>query len=107
MPWRRMREWKYSSAILDLGIRLKWVVNFTPRPLYLRGNKWVGARVGQKAMEKRKTWSCRKYKSNSPTLIPSLYRLSYQIQVCLRHFQFLSTIRIAAFVEKRLDWCII
>jgi hypothetical protein len=30
-------ELKYSSTILDLGTRLKWVVRFTPRPPYPRG----------------------------------------------------------------------
>jgi hypothetical protein len=35
-PWRRMREWRYSSTILDLGSRQRWVVSFTPLPLYPR-----------------------------------------------------------------------
>jgi hypothetical protein len=35
--WRRKREWRYSSTILDLGTRWKWVVSFTPRPLYPLG----------------------------------------------------------------------
>jgi hypothetical protein len=26
MPWRHMGEWRYSSTILDLGTRWKWVV---------------------------------------------------------------------------------
>jgi hypothetical protein len=29
-----MGEWRYSSTILDLGIRWRWVVSFTLRPLY-------------------------------------------------------------------------
>jgi hypothetical protein len=32
-----MREWRYSSTILNLYIRWRWVVSFTHRPLYLRG----------------------------------------------------------------------
>jgi hypothetical protein len=32
-------EWRYSSTILDLGTRCRWVVNFTPRPLYPRGKR--------------------------------------------------------------------
>jgi hypothetical protein len=32
-----MREWKYSSIILDLGTRWRWVVSFMPRPLYPQG----------------------------------------------------------------------
>jgi hypothetical protein len=35
-PWRHMREWRDSSTIFDLGTRWRWVVNFTPRPLYHR-----------------------------------------------------------------------
>jgi hypothetical protein len=34
-----MGEWKYSSTILDLGTRCKWVVSFTLLPLYSRGNR--------------------------------------------------------------------
>jgi hypothetical protein len=33
-----MREWRHSSTILDLGTRWRWVVSFTPRPVYSRGN---------------------------------------------------------------------
>jgi hypothetical protein len=31
-----MGEWRYSSTILDLGTRWRWVVSFMPRPLYPR-----------------------------------------------------------------------
>jgi hypothetical protein len=27
-----MEEWRYSSTILDLGIRWRWVVSFMPQP---------------------------------------------------------------------------
>jgi hypothetical protein len=37
MPWRHRGKWRYSSNILDLGTRLRWVVSFTPRPHYPRG----------------------------------------------------------------------
>jgi hypothetical protein len=30
-------ERRYSTTILDLGTRWRWVVSFTPRPLYSRG----------------------------------------------------------------------
>jgi hypothetical protein len=33
MPWRHMGEWRYSSTILDLGTRWRWVVSFMPQPL--------------------------------------------------------------------------
>jgi hypothetical protein len=32
-----MAEWKYSSAILDLGTRWRSMVSFTPQPLYSWG----------------------------------------------------------------------
>jgi hypothetical protein len=35
--WRCMGDWRYSSAILDLSIRWKWMINFTPLPLYPPG----------------------------------------------------------------------
>jgi hypothetical protein len=55
MPLRRIGEWSYSSTFLDLGTRWRWVVSFTPMPLYpLRG-------VGLGAMEKRKIWHCREW----------------------------------------------
>jgi hypothetical protein len=38
MPWRHVREWRYSSTILDLCTRWRWVVSFTLRPLYILGN---------------------------------------------------------------------
>jgi hypothetical protein len=37
MPWRHTEEWRYSSTILDLGTRWRWVVSYTHRPLYLWG----------------------------------------------------------------------
>jgi hypothetical protein len=36
-PRRRMREWRYSSIIPDLGTRWRWVVSFTSQPLWPRG----------------------------------------------------------------------
>jgi hypothetical protein len=35
--WRHMGEWRYSSTILDLDTKWKWVVSFMLRPLYRRG----------------------------------------------------------------------
>jgi hypothetical protein len=58
-----MGEWRYSSTILDLGIRWRLVVNFTPQPLY-PGERaagthwiggWVGPRAGLDAVEKRRS----------------------------------------------------
>jgi hypothetical protein len=43
-----MGEWRYSSTILDLGTRWRWVVSFMPWPLYPWGKReggWVGPRA--------------------------------------------------------------
>jgi hypothetical protein len=37
MPWRHMVEWMYRSTFLDPGISWRWVVTFTPQPLYPQG----------------------------------------------------------------------
>jgi hypothetical protein len=37
MQWRHTGEWGYSSTILDLGTRWRWLVSFTLLPLYPRG----------------------------------------------------------------------
>jgi hypothetical protein len=44
-----MVKWRYSSTILNLGTRWRWVVNFTPRPLYSQGKSpryRLGRRLG-------------------------------------------------------------
>jgi hypothetical protein len=53
-----MRERRYSSVILDLGI----LVSFTHRPLHEEGapgthstQGWVGPKAGLEAVEKKKT----------------------------------------------------
>jgi hypothetical protein len=46
VPWRHMGEWRYSSTILDLGVRWRWMVSSTPRPLFPGksppGTHWIG-----------------------------------------------------------------
>jgi hypothetical protein len=37
MPWRRMGEWMYRPTFSWLGTSWKWVISFTPRPLYTQG----------------------------------------------------------------------
>jgi hypothetical protein len=66
MPWRHMGQWRYSSTILDLDTRWRWVVSFKPRPLYSRGNRpryQVDSRLGGPersvdVVEKRKAFPC-------------------------------------------------
>jgi hypothetical protein len=36
-PWRHIVEWTYRSSVLDVGTRWRWMVSFTPLPLYSRG----------------------------------------------------------------------
>jgi hypothetical protein len=50
MSYRRMRQWRYSSTILDLRTGWRWVVSFTPGRIITRewaprtsrvGNEWT------------------------------------------------------------------
>jgi hypothetical protein len=34
MPWRRMRDWRYKSIIINFSATWRWVLSFAPRPLY-------------------------------------------------------------------------
>jgi hypothetical protein len=56
VPFRHIREWRYSSTILDLGTRWWWVVSFTPGRS--RSTRWIGGSVGPRAgvdaLEERK-----------------------------------------------------
>jgi hypothetical protein len=82
-PSRRMGEWSYSSTILDLSTRWRWVVSFTPRPLCPRevttGTHWIGGWVGPKvrlnAVEQRRI-SC-PYREDQ-AIAYRQYRLSYR-----------------------------
>jgi hypothetical protein len=83
--WKLTGECKYSSTILDLGTRWKWVVSFMPRSLYPRERSpdihWIGGWVGLKAIlqavEKIKTCPSRESIPGRPARGPLLYRLSY------------------------------
>jgi hypothetical protein len=73
-PWRHIREWRCSSIFLDLGIRWRWVVSFTPLPLYPRhplDRSWVDA------VKKRQILHCRETNPGRSASSRSLYRLSY------------------------------
>jgi hypothetical protein len=77
----------YKSTILDIGTR-KWVVGFTPRPLYSLVNRpcirWIGSRVGPRTsldtVEKRKNCPCWESKSDRAAHSPYLYWLNYTFQ---------------------------
>jgi hypothetical protein len=65
VPWRRMGTWRYSSTILELGTRWRWVVTFTPRPPYPRGK---GPRCSlQRRLDgpENRSWCCLTEKSLS------------------------------------------
>jgi hypothetical protein len=79
-------EWRYSSTILELGIKWRWVVSFTSRPLYFKerttGTHWIGGLIGPRASldiaEYRKSLSLASYRTpGRPASVQSLYRLSY------------------------------
>jgi hypothetical protein len=82
-----MGERKYSSTILDLEIKWKWSVSFTPPPLSPRGkstryqlDRRLGepqSRSGRCGVEKK--ISCPSWETNptGPARQPSLYQLSY------------------------------
>jgi hypothetical protein len=86
MLWVHMGEWRYGSTILNLGTKWRWVVRFTPRPLYSRGNspwypldkKLIGpqSRSGRCGVENI-SCPCLELNPGPPATSPSLYRLSY------------------------------
>jgi hypothetical protein len=73
-----MGEWRYSSTILDLGTRWRWVASYTPRHYHCIGG-WVGPRAGLDVMEKRKSGPSRESNTGCPAHSLSLYRLSYPV----------------------------
>jgi hypothetical protein len=85
MPWRRMGECRYSSTILDLGTRWRWVIRFTLRQLYPRKNRPrypLDRRLGRLPEPVRTLWSrenaclCREWTPGRPADRQPLYQLS-------------------------------
>jgi hypothetical protein len=84
----------YSSTILDLGTRQRWVVSSTPRPLYsLRNRPWyplerrlVGpqSRSGRRG-EQKISFCCHKSEPGCLHRSPSLCRLSYPGLQCVNN----------------------
>jgi hypothetical protein len=81
---------------LDLGTSFRWVVSFTPRPLYPWGKSpgvhwrggWVDTQVGLDDLEKRKLLTLPGFELRSlgrPALSQSLYRLWYPGQLQTQH----------------------
>jgi hypothetical protein len=69
-----------APHILDLGIRWRWVVSFTPRPLYPKerapGAHWIGGWVGPRAVlnavVKRKIPSPRRESNPTTPIVQSV-----------------------------------
>jgi hypothetical protein len=109
MPWGHMGEWRHSFTILDLGNSWRWVVSFTPRPLYSRGNRQsypLDRRLSLDAVEKRKIVPCRESNPGYPARRPSLYPLSYPDSSSLAYILQISTIS-AAFINTDYKFLII
>jgi hypothetical protein len=72
-PWIHMGELRYSVSILDIGIRWKSMVRFTPRPLYPprkeSGTHWIGGWVGPRA-GLWTLWSREKFLLHTPWIEP-------------------------------------
>jgi hypothetical protein len=74
-----MREWRYSSTILDLGTRRGLAVSFTALTLYILekspryplDRRLVGPQSALDAVEKRKILHCRQ---SSPAVQPETRR---------------------------------
>jgi hypothetical protein len=86
MSYRRMEEWRYSSFILDLGTRCRWVVSFTLQRLYPRRtsslypfNRRLGGpqNLDWRLWRWEKPCPCRQSNPVCPARSPSLHRLSY------------------------------
>jgi hypothetical protein len=87
-PCRRMGEWIYRSTFSVLDTTWRWMVSFTPQPLYPRGKSpdthwirgWVGRRAGLDNLEKRKFLTLPRLELRllgRPARSQSLYRLHY------------------------------
>jgi hypothetical protein len=78
-------ERRYSSTILDLDTRCRWVISFTPLPLYPREwvhgthllGGWVGSESIYRMWMKEKPCPCWASKPSLPACCPSPCRLNY------------------------------
>jgi hypothetical protein len=102
-------DWKYSSTILDLGIRWRWVVSFTPRRLYSRGQSpWcvLDRRFGGsqsrfgRCGERKILYSCRESNPGLPACSPSLY---VQTEIWKKQLGFATLLYLPASKAQRAD----
>jgi hypothetical protein len=94
-----MEEWCINPHFLDLGTSWRWVVSFTPRPLYPRERAlgihciggWVDPRAGLDHMEKWKFLTppgLEPRPLSRPARSQSLYRLRYPGSLTATQFIF-------------------
>jgi hypothetical protein len=74
-PRRCMGDWKYSSTILGLEIRWRWVVSFTLWPLYSDENGWAQKSVWM-LWRKERSLASAMNQTQLPAS-PLLYEVSY------------------------------
>jgi hypothetical protein len=83
-PWWHRGEWMYSSTILDLGTRWRWVASFTLLPLYPRYplDRRLGRLQSRPGRCREKTL-CPCWESNPARTAcrPSLWQLNYPVQL--------------------------
>jgi hypothetical protein len=87
MPWRRMGEWRYSSTILDLGTRWRWVASYMSRPLYYRGKNpgihRIGSWVEPRARDIRYIVAARTTQKTNHVIAVAVWRYRACEEVCL------------------------
>jgi hypothetical protein len=81
MPWRHIGEWRYSSTILDLCTRWRWVISFTPLPLYREG-KSPRYPLDRRLGGPQSQYGCWKSNPGHPACSQSLYWLSCPDSLC-------------------------
>jgi hypothetical protein len=87
-----MKTYRWSGCIaprINIGTRWRWVVSFTPRPLYSRrrapGTRWIGGWVGPRAVLDAVV-----YRKKNPSLpLPEIEPRSSRPQ--LMHCKYLNT----------------
>jgi hypothetical protein len=103
-----MVEWRYRSTIFDLGTRWRWVINFTPLPLYPRRNSPYMPIVLEIGWVPEQAWTLWKRENllllsgikprilGRPARSPSQYRhpvLAFQHMNKEKHFQVSALLR--------------
>jgi hypothetical protein len=100
-----MGEWRYSSTILGLGARWRWVVSFRPLRLYHRGKRSRYPLDSRLAGPQSRSESCGEEKNLALPGIepgssnPSLYRLNYPDRFKYRSENHLSCIIFRDFLQ--------